>query len=105
MAGVGVGGSAAVGGDERAVEHDVAPAGGRALLEHGVQVGGSGGQHIDALRQVAVAGGRRDSGVAGPGWACRCPPETSAAPGSPGCGRWRRGRRYRRIERATVKSL
>jgi hypothetical protein len=67
MAGVGVGGSAAVGGDERAVEHDVAPAGGPALLEHGVQVGGSGGQHADALVQVAVAGGRRDSGVAGQG--------------------------------------
>jgi hypothetical protein len=45
----------------------MAPAGGLALLERGVQVGGPGGQHVDALVQIAVAGGLRDSGVAGQG--------------------------------------
>ena len=42
----------------------MAPAGGSSGLEHLMQVGGSLGEHVDALVQVAVAGGRRDAGVA-----------------------------------------
>ncbi len=45
----------------------MAPAGGPSSLEHLVQVGGSVGEHVDALVQVAVAGGLRDAGVAGQG--------------------------------------
>ena len=48
MAGVGVDRAAPVGGDQRAVQRHVGPAGGLAALEHLVQVRCLGGEHVDA---------------------------------------------------------
>ena len=65
VAGVGVVHAAAVGANEGAVDGHVGPAGGLAGREHLVQVGGVGGEHVDAFVQVPVAGGHRDGEVAG----------------------------------------
>src|SRR3712207_9467142 len=67
MTGVRVLRPTAVGGDEGAVEGDVTPAGGPSGLQHLMRLRGLSGEYVDALVQVAVAGGRRDSGVAGQG--------------------------------------
>jgi hypothetical protein len=65
MAGVGVDRSAPVGGEQRAVQRHVGPAGGLTGLDHLVQVRCLGGEHVDAFVQIAVAGGDRDPGIGG----------------------------------------
>jgi hypothetical protein len=57
--------AAAIGADERAVQRHVGPARGRTGGKHLVQVRRLGGEHIDALVQIAVAGGQRNPGVGG----------------------------------------
>jgi hypothetical protein len=65
MTGLRVGRAAPVGGDQRAVQRHVGPAGGLAGLKDLMQVRCLGGKHVDAFVQIAVAGGERDPGVGG----------------------------------------
>ena len=51
--------------DQRPVQRQVRPLVASRLLEYFVQVGGLGGDHVDRLVQVAVAGGDRQAGFRG----------------------------------------
>lgn len=55
----------AVGGDQGTVEDDVTKTGMPGSVKGLVQVGGLGGQDLDALVEVPVSRGGRDVGVAG----------------------------------------